>query len=234
MISMVNEILLDFRERHENSESACLKLAFDNYGLPYTLQMLPVGDILIKAPSGDTLAIERKTCEDFVLSTMNGRLHSEVEKMNETYARSILIIEGSWDLYFKKRAKLKRAKFVKNANFFSSAAKMGIMCSITLRTNTKIVQTNSMEETMNLVNSLFNKFEDGKVFTVPAFKRAKTEAKIYLNLLLSYPGVSESKAERIIAKYPTWAEFSRNVLNKTFELEGFGEKTIDLFYKSLI
>lgn len=230
----MNEILLDFRERHENSESACLKEAFDKYGLPYTLQMLPVGDILIKAPSGDTLAIERKTVEDFVLSTMNGRLHSEIEKMNETYAKSILVIEGSWELYYKKRAKLKRAKFVKNANFFSSAQKAGIMSSISLRTNTKIIQTNSMEETINLVNSLSSKFEDGKVFTVPTFKRAKTEEKIYLNLLISFPGISEAKAERIIAKYPAWAEFSRNILNKTFELEGFGEKTIDLFYKSLI
>jgi len=234
MISMVNEILLDTRERHENSESACLKQAFDNYGLPYTLQMLPVGDILIKAPSGDTLAIERKTVEDFVLSTMNGRLHSEIEKMNETYARSILIIEGSWDLYFKKRAMLKRANFVKNANFFSSAQKMGIMSSITIRTNTKIIQTNSMEETMNLINSLSSKFEDGKVFAVPTFKRAKTEAKIYLNLLLSYPGVSEAKAERIMAQYPTWAIFSEAVLDQTFELQGFGKKTVELFYNSLV
>jgi len=227
---MVNEIFLDTRERHENSESACLKTAFDKYGLTYTLQMLPVGDILITSPTGDTLAIERKTVEDFVLSTMNGRLHSEIEKMNETYAKSILIIEGTWEAYAKKRAKLKKRKFVKNAHFFSSAHKMGILSSITVRTNTKIIQTGSMDETIALVNSLSTKFEDGKVFTVPMFKRAKTEEKIYLNVLISFPGISQDKADRIIMKYPTWQDFTDNICNKTFELDGFGQKTVDIFY----
>jgi ERCC4-type nuclease len=230
----MNDIILDTREKHENSESACLKQAFDKYGISYTLKMIPVGDILIiNKETGHTLAIERKAIEDFVLSTMNGRLHSEIEKLNETYERSILIVEGSWDTYIKKRAKLKRAKFVKNAYFFTSAHKMGIMSSISLRTNTKIIQTVSMDETIALVNSLCAKFEDGRIFTVPMFKRAKTEEKIYLNLLISFPGISEAKAERIIEKYPTWVSFSVAILNKTFELEKIGEKTIEMFYKTL-
>jgi ERCC4-type nuclease len=231
---MPNQIFLDTRERHEGSESACLKSAFDSYGLSYTLQMLPVGDILIQAPSGDTLVCERKTCEDLVLSIMNGRLHSEIEKMNEVYARSILIIEGSWDLYFKKRAKLKRAKYIKNVHFFSSAHKMGMLSSILLRTNTRVVQTSSMDETIQLVNSLSAKFQDGKVFTVPSFKRAKSEEKIFSYVLQSFPGVSEDKAGIIIKSYPTWQLFTKAIEEHTFKLSGFGDKSIKMFEKFLI
>lgn len=232
---MTNEIILDTRERHENSESACLKSAFDRYGIKYTLKMIPVGDVLITNPvTGSTLVCERKQIKDFVDSTMSGRLHSEIDKMNTTYERSILIVEGSWEQYTKDRNRLKKAKYIKNPNFFTSAHKMGILSSITLRTNTKILFTADMDETIQLVNCLSSKFEDGRVFSVPQYKRAKTEEKIYINMLMAYPGISEAKAEHIIKSYPTWAIFSSSILNKSFKLDKIGEKTIDMFYKSLI
>jgi ERCC4-type nuclease len=229
-----NNIVVDNREKHNNSESACLISALDRYQISYTIEMLPIADLLIKSPTGGVLAIERKTAEDFILSTTSGHLHSEIERLNQAYEKSILIIEGNFDKYIKKRVALKKAGFVKNPYFFNSAHKAGILTSITLRTRTKIIQTVSMDETIAVLNALSSKFEDGRTFEVPQFKRAKTEEKIYINLLLSFPGVSQNKAQKIMEKYKSWADFSHHVLNNTFELNGFGTKSVEMFKRALI
>jgi ERCC4-type nuclease len=230
----MNNIVVDFRERHTNSSSACLASALDRYGITYTLQALPCADILITNPTtGGVLAIERKTISDLINSTLDNRLFSEIEKMNNTYEKNILIIEGLWSDYEKERKRLKRAKYIKNAIFFSIAHKAGLFSSITLRTSTRIIQTDSMEQTIAVVNSLCAKFQDGKIWAIPTVTRTKTPEKIYINMLQAYPGISEAKAEAIIKKYPSWADFSHHVLNKTFQCPGFGPKTVEMFSKAL-
>lgn len=63
------------------------------------VQTLPVGDYII---SGKHSAVERKTCADFLSSTIDhkGHLFGQLADMARAYKNSILIIEGSReDLY---------------------------------------------------------------------------------------------------------------------------------------
>jgi ERCC4-type nuclease len=218
---------------HQNN-NASLTAEFDRLEIPYTLDHLKCGDILIEnTKTNDICVIERKVIDDLVLSVLNGRLAKEVSRMNEHYSKSFLIIEGNWDDYYAKRAKIKRMGYIKNVHLFSNAHKIGAMVSILARTNTKIIETSSKEETVQYINTLAGKLTDGKVYSVPTFRTYKTEDKIYLNLLMSFPGVSENKAYTIMRKYPNWINFFDSIKNKTFELPGFGEKTVNMFYKYL-
>lgn len=235
MIKLNYKIVVDFREQHNNSDTACMITKLDELKIPYSKEMLPVGDYVVENTiTGDKCVVERKTVDDFVLSVLNGRLMQEVEKMNETYSRSFLIIEGSWTQYYKDRAILQKRKFVRNVNAFTVNHRLGVMASISARTSTKIIQTDNQEQTIQLLISLAGKLTDGKVFTAPSFKRAKTEEKIYLNVLHSFPGISIEKAEKIIQKYHTWQDFTHHISNHTFELEGFGRKSIEMFEKFIM
>jgi ERCC4-type nuclease len=228
------KITIDDREKHADG-SASLTAEFDRLGIPYTLSRLKCGDILIEnIDTKDICVIERKEVSDYCSSIIDGRLNQEIMRMNEHYSKSFLIIEGKFEDYYKKQAKLKRAKFIKNIYGFSSAHKIGSMVSISVRTNTKILMSDSKEETVQMINTIAGKFTDGKCFSAPVFRTHKTEDRIYENLLLSFPTISHAKAERIMILYPTWALFSAAILNKSFKLEGFGQKTVDMFYKSLI
>jgi ERCC4-type nuclease len=223
-------IIVDTRETHENSDNNNIMKTFDELNVPYTKEMLPVGDYVVtNKTNGAQCVIERKIINDFVLSVLNGRLNQEILKMNEAYSQSFLIIEGKWSDYYKDRAKLKRAKYVKNINAFTVNHRLGVMASISARTNTKILYTENQEQTIQLLISLANKLTDGKIYTAPVFKRAKTEEKIYLNVLTSFPNISEDKAQKIIDKYSTWPDFVTAISNKTFDMDGFGKVSVKMF-----
>lgn len=228
------KITIDDREVHQG-KTASLTAEFDRLEIPYTLERLKCGDILIENTlTNDICVIERKEVSDYAKSVIDGRLNQEIMRMNEHYSKSFLIIEGAFKDYYKKQAKLKRAKFINNMFMFSNAHKIGSMVSISVRTNTKILMTDNKEETVQMINTIAGKFTDGKCFSAPIFRTHKTEERVYENLLLSFPTISHAKAERIMAQYPTWATFSAAVLNKMFELPGFGDTTKELFYKSLV
>ena len=227
------KITVDDREVHQG-KAASLTAEFDKLEIPYTLARLKCGDILIEnTNSGDICIIERKEVSDYATSVINGRLNQEIMRMNDHYSKSFLIIEGDFKDYYKKQAKLKRAKFIKKMFVFSNSHKIGSMVSISVRTNTKILMTANKEETVQMINTIAGKFTDGKCFSAPIFRTHKTEKRIYENLLMSFPAISHAKAEKIIEKYQTWRIFTAAVLNKTFELEGFGEKSLEMFYKAL-
>ena len=164
---------------------------------------------------------------------MDGRLQSEIEKMNEHYSRSYLIISGSWADYYKDRAIKKKRGFVKQVRHFAGTQYLGMVASISARTNTKVLQVDNDEQFVELLQKLAEKSTDGKVFKAPEFKRAKTDDKIFINMLLAFPGVSEFKAERIIDKYKTWAKFETAVLDGTFDMPGFGSKSKSMFKTAL-
>jgi len=231
------KLIVDTREEHQHqgSTTACMITKLNELKIPYSKEMLPCGDYIIEnVTTGGKCVIERKTIDDFVLSVLNGRLMQEVEKMNEIYSKSFLIIEGSWSDFYKNRAKLKKMKYIKNINSFTVGHRLGVMASISARTNTKILQTETQEQTIQLMISLASKLTDGKTFRAPEFKRSKTEEKIYLNVLHSFPGVSINKAEKIIEKYPSWQDFTKHISAGTFELEGFGKKSIEMFKNFVI
>jgi len=230
------KIIIDHREDHVTSDVHNMTKKFDELGVPYEQKTLACGDYLVEAKDDPTncFVVERKIISDFVGSVMDGRLKREIETMNEHYSKNYLIIVGQWKDYYKERSAKKARGFVKKVRHFAVEQRMGMIASISARTNTKILQVDNDNQFIELLQKLAEKGTDGKVFTAPEFKRAKTEDKIYLNVLCSFPGISPTKAEKIIATCPTWQDFSGLVESGTFDLPGFGKKSVEMFERFII
>jgi ERCC4-type nuclease len=229
------KIIIDHREQHENSIEHNIIAKFDELKIEYEMRQLPVGDYLVvNKDTGDTFCIERKIINDFCGSVIDGRLKEEIAKMNEIYAKNFLIIVGHWDDYYSNRVKLKKMNIVKNVTAFTVAQRLGVFASVSARTNTKILQVENDHQFIDLLLTLGNKLTDGKLYDVPLFKRKKTEDNVFLNMLISFPNVSEEKANKIVDKYKTFTTFYNALKDDVFEVEGFGKKTIDLMKKVIV
>jgi len=228
-------ITIDTREEHTNSTDKNGLKVFDDNNIPYIRKMLACGDYLIEDKKDPTncFVVEKKIISDFVGSVMDGRLKQEIEKMNECYSKNYLIIVGQWKDYYKDRSVKKARGFVKKVRHFAVEQRLGMIASISARTNTKVLQVDNDEQFIELIQKLAEKSTDGQIFTAPVFKRAKTEDKIYVNVLCSFPNISPTKAEKIMAVYPTWGSFVEAVLGQIFELPGFGTKSVDMFFNFL-
>lgn len=229
------KIIIDHRERHENSIDKNIITKFNEMGIEYELQTLPVGDYLIvNKETNDTFCIERKIISDFVGSVLDGRLKHEISKMNEIYAKNFLIVSGKWEDYYKDRSKIKRMGFIKKVNGFTVNQRLGVFASISARTNTKIIQVDNDNQFIQLLLSLGDKLTDGKVYDTPVFTRKKKEETAFVHMLTSFPNVSEDKAEKIISQYKNFATFYDALKKDTFEMQGCGNKTIELFKRVLL
>lgn len=229
------KIVVDTREEHTNSADKDMIKRLDEHGIEYEKRMLPVGDyLIINKDTGDTFCVERKIITDFVGSVLDGRLKSEVVKMNETYAKSFLIISGDWADYYKDRAKVVKMGFSKRVNSFTVNQRLGVFASVSARTNTKILQVENDNQFIQLVLALGEKLTDGRVYTEPIFKRKKSEEMSFIHILTSFPNISEDKAERVIEKYKNFPTFYAALQSGEFDIPGFGDKTVDLMKRVIV
>lgn len=79
------EITVDHRE----SSSSLVKELVSS-GFKVKLEQLPVGDYLL----GNRILVERKTCDDFSKSIIDGRLFKEVKDLKQNSTNPLLLIEG--------------------------------------------------------------------------------------------------------------------------------------------
>jgi ERCC4-type nuclease len=83
------EITVDHRET-----SSTLVKELVSAGFKINLEQLPIADYCI----GDRIYVERKTCQDFSKSIIDGRLFKEVAELKQNATHCLLVIEGE-DLY---------------------------------------------------------------------------------------------------------------------------------------
>jgi len=80
------KITADYREK----SSGLIDLLKDR-GVVVELKSIPCGDYIIN----DTITIERKTANDFLISIINGRLFRQLLNLKKFCANPILLVEGN-------------------------------------------------------------------------------------------------------------------------------------------
>jgi ERCC4-type nuclease len=86
-------VSVDSREPPDVREALSLVLGYEP-----ERYALPEGDFLLVDPDGCMLLIERKTISDFLASLVDGRLRSQLTRMQATCDTQGLILEGSYTL----------------------------------------------------------------------------------------------------------------------------------------
>jgi len=79
---------------HRELKSAVSKELFE-LEIKLSPEAMEAGDY----QASDRVGIERKTPEDFVTSLIDGRLFSQAKKLDETFQRPVMLIEGEEDIY---------------------------------------------------------------------------------------------------------------------------------------
>lgn len=198
------ELVVDVRER-----ALIEKLQTQNVEL--TVETLDLGDILFRQQDQAILVIERKTVSDLKASICDGRSREQKTRLIGNYPKNRLmyLIEGS----------MNKALTDKIAGL-PVGTLLGSMINTMFRDGIHVYKTASMDETVNLLIKLQEKFDKelSEFFAdtdtpitetkyAASLKKQKkqnmTPTVWFMNQLCLIPQVTEKIAEKIVEKYPT-------------------------------
>ncbi|MEM3420058.1 MAG: ERCC4 domain-containing protein [Nitrososphaerota archaeon] len=182
-------ILIDYREKESGIPRLLIKK-----NIPISFENLKIGDYII----GD-IVIERKTSKDFIASIFDGRIFDQANKISSYTNKSILLIEGGIH---------NELEYIKNKNSI-----YGALLSLILSYNFKIIHSNDIEETSNILEIIHKhgKYEKiNKIFIKPK-KKADDISEQQINIIASIPFIGEKYAERLLRNLKT----IKNIVNAT-------------------
>jgi len=159
----------------------------------------------------DRVACERKTCEDFLNSLVDGRLFSQVKELRQTYRYPMLILEGE-NLYSARKI---------HPNAIQSA-----LVTVMLDFGVPVIFSRDEDETVSfLYNIARREQEEGKREVVyRTEKRAYTLEERQRFVVESLPNVSSILAQRLLEHFGTIKEIVNAGENELQEVEGIGKK----------
>jgi ERCC4-type nuclease len=156
-------------------------------GTPILFENLEIEDYII----GD-LIIERKTSKDFIASVFDRRIFQQANKITSYTNRAILLIEGNLN---------KEIEYIKNRNSI-----YGVLLSLALSYNFKIIYSNDIEESVNILEIIFKHGKYYKIENIHLIKQKRIPNNTYqqqLNIIFSIPYIGEKYAERLLKNFKT-------------------------------
>jgi DNA excision repair protein ERCC-4 len=181
------ELIIDNRE-------VKLIQKLNNINQQIVVKQLPIGDIIYKDPTSDKIIciIERKTINDLASSIIDGRYHSQKNKLLKLDCSKIYLIEGSINNL--------RSKINKDCLY-------GAIVNTSLRDNFHIFSSSDLDESVIFILKIKKFFENidiNKIKTIEIEEINKLNNKnIYLSQLCQITGLSIKVAKKIEEKYNT-------------------------------
>jgi ERCC4-type nuclease len=203
------KMIVDNRER--NFE---ILEGLEEQGVEMTFAQLPVGDYIIS----DRICVERKTVSDFEGSIINSRLFDQVKRLHESFAKPILLIEGSRD-----EARL------------SSNVMLGTIMKLYVDYNTQVVISSDEQETAYIL-SRFAEHEQNEEKREPrlvGLKKAYTDDQWQIFILSSIPGIGVKLAKKLISHFKTVRGVASASVDDLVEVEKIGKKKAERIYSIL-
>ena len=214
--------------RVDMREDALCNLFHANANATHTLrsESLPVGDVIISSPDGETdyIVFERKSLPDLAASIRDGRYKEQsvrLQALPRVHNHNVVyIVEGDFSRYNERFSKI------------GKGALQSAMCSLNYYKGFSVVRTMSLSETHELIQSYANKLAaspapyghyhtvtndngngtkdkdaDADYCSALRVKQVKCENITPQNIgeimLCSIPGVSNKTASAVMKKYTT-------------------------------
>jgi ERCC4-type nuclease len=164
--------------------------------LPAETKNLILGDVCIQKEGQDVIILERKTVADLSASICDGRYQEQSFRLLESTLpphRIVYLIEGS----------------LEKEQSISKKGMMSAMISLWFTKGFSVVQTASIDETVEYIQLLLEKVtkeseEHDYVSTLKPKKKDKlTPENIDVVLLSQIPGISTVTAKALLQVYPT-------------------------------
>jgi Fanconi anemia group M protein len=193
-------IVIDYREK-----SSGLIDLLKSENVKITLRKISYGDYIING----SVAIERKTARDFLISIMDGRLFNQISKLKRYCINPILLVEGN---PFKTGLSM------------DDMAIRGALISAQAIWYIPVILSRTKEETKDIM-VMIGKQEEACMDVVPlrhGYRPRRLKSK-QLFILQGLPKVGPTMAKRLLVHFKTVS----NVINATVEdlmkVEGIGK-----------
>jgi len=174
------KVIIDNRELHSN----IINLLIEK-GIEVEIKNLEVGDFI----ASDRVVIERKTVKDFLQSIIDKRIFEQASKMNETYEKPIIIIEGEEDIYSER-------------NIHPNALR-GVIISLAVDFKIPIIFSQSEEETALFIQKLAEReqIEQKRIPSIRNEKKPLQDKYIQEYIVSSLPGVGRTTAIKMLEHF---------------------------------
>jgi len=207
-------ITIDYRE----TNPLILQALEDHPEFIPQIGYLKTGDYQIE----DLLLVERKTCSDFSLSVVQGRLFRQAMRLTqEMQDRNVLvaalIVEGQEDEFHKIN--------------ISREAILGAMASIQVRFHLPVFRTMTPIESVKMMEMIYHQLigEDenhGRSFPLRWGKFSKkSRKKNQIHILQGLPGIGSARAADLLNHFGSVGDVFAASLDELSQVRGIGKTT---------
>ncbi len=202
------KIIVDKRERNLD-----ILEGLSGSGILLNFAQLPVGDYILS----DRMCVERKTVHDLENSIINTRLFDQVDRLNNTYKKPILLIEGE------------ESEFTMNPNVV-----LGAIISVYSDYNVQVIRSKDTADTVSTLARLAEREQEEKREPrMLGSKRAFSDSQWQILILSSIPGVGPKLARALIRHFRTIKGVIDAEPDKLTEVDKIGKKKAEKIYEIL-
>ncbi|MCR8454207.1 MAG: hypothetical protein NDP13_04365 [Crenarchaeota archaeon] len=254
LLGRAPEVIIDVHEVDKDKKNSITLFLekVQQHKIPYRVEKLEVGDLILP----NQYAIERKSIRDFlnsIIGNKNGkvRIFEQVKNLVETYKNPILLLEGSLSIrmdYHDKAIYIPITKKNIRGRIYSVIEER-----IGIHPNAYLGALNAIEEMGVRIEETYDIFHGaqilwdlyleskGKKIEQTEHERAVIRIKPRLRslreqqifFLAGLPGISVSRASKILSVYKTPYNAIMKVNRWDIDVEGIGEKTLEKISKVL-
>ncbi|NQU85667.1 MAG: hypothetical protein HQ541_07900 [Mariniphaga sp.] len=193
------KITADYRER----QSGIPGLLIDK-GVDISIDKLPAGDYLIN----ESILVERKTKDDFVLSLINNRLFNQCSKLKRSLKNLLFIIEGNP---------------YKTSHNISYQSVKGALLSISLAWQIPIVFSKDKDDTSEILISAGKQMLQDKIPVLRKSYKPKKPRNQQLYFLQGLPSIGPLLAIRFIEYFRSIDKIINASYEELMLIEGIGK-----------
>ena len=203
------KVIVDNRERNLEVIDGLSEL-----GIKLSFLQLPVGDYVIS----DRVCIERKTMSDLENSIINARLFDQIDRLSTSFAKPILIVEGSG-----------------SDHLLASNVLFGTAVALFLDYNVQILSSSGAEETVAIIAKIAEREQNGRQAEPRAVgrKRAFTSSQWQILILSALPGTGPKLARSLIGHFKTIRGVASASEDELMEVEKVGKKKAETIFRLL-
>ena len=200
------KFIVDKRERN-----IALIDALYSAGASLSFAQLPVGDYIIS----DRICVERKTTSDFENSIIDGRLFEQTSRLDASFIKPLLILEGG-DAAFR----------------LSKNIILGAMLKLYSEYNIQLIQSSDPIETSAILLKLAEREQvvDGRMPRIAGVKKAYTTFQWQTMMLGSLPGIGPNLALRLLSNFKTLKNIANADINSLMKVDKIGKKKASRIY----
>nr|MDO8080715.1 DEAD/DEAH box helicase [Candidatus Freyarchaeota archaeon] len=176
-------------------------------------KQLQVADYLVS----ESVAIERKTAEDFLQSIVDKRLFPQVKEITSKYEKPILIIEGQ-DLYGRRA--------------IHPEAIRGALISIVVDFRLPLIWTLNPQETARIIHTIARREQTERETRIYVAEKTPGSLKdLQERVLTGLPGIDQILAKRMLNTFNTLEAIFTKSEEELSEVKGLGKKKAEKIKK---